>query len=294
MEGEMKIEVKILKAFAKDGHGGNPAGIVINEKELSNEEKQKIAKAVGLSETVFVNQLKEDLFDVSFYTPNKEVDLCGHGTIAAFQLLLDEGVINQGHYLQKTKAGHLSVIVTKSNEILMEQSQPKFLDIIDERNEIADSLGMSVQDLIEELPVQIVTTGLRDLIVGVKNNGILNDLSPFSEKIYKISEKYDVTGYHVFSLEQNENEQANCRNFAPYYAIDEESATGTASGALASYLYHYKQLDESVLDQIIFYQGEKMGVHSAIRVKLEVDQEKIEKVYVGGNAVLDGIETIEI
>lgn len=290
----MKIEVKILKAFAKDGHGGNPAGIVINEKELSNVEKQKIAKAVGLSETVFVNQLKEDLFDVSFYTPSKEVDLCGHGTIAAFQLLLDEGVINQGHYLQKTKAGYLSVTVTKSNEILMEQSQPRFLDIIHERDEIADSLGISVQNLIEELPIQIVTTGLRDLMVGVKNNGILNDLSPFSEKIYKISEKYDVTGYHVFSLEQNENEQANCRNFAPYYAIDEESATGTASGALASYLYHYKQLDENVLDQIIFYQGEKMGVHSAIRVKLEVDQEKIEKVYVGGNAVLDGIETIEI
>lgn len=290
----MKIEVKILKAFAKAEHGGNPAGIVINAKDLKPHEKQKIAEAVGLSETVFVNQLREKLFDVSFYTPNKEVDLCGHGTIAAFQLLLDEGIISEGHYHQQTKAGLLSVIVTKSNEILMEQSQPKFLDILDERDEIAESLGISVDDLIENLPVQIVTTGLKDLMVGVKSNAILNDLSPFTEKIYKISEKYDVTGYHVFSLEQNEREQANCRNFAPYYAIDEESATGTASGALASYLYHYNQLAAEAFDEIVFYQGEKMGVHSAIKVQLKVDQNKIEKVYVGGKAILDGIRRIEI
>jgi len=290
----MKIEVKILKAFAKNGRGGNPAGVVVNEKDLEGHEKQKIAEAVGLSETVFINQLSEGIFEVSFYTPNKEVDLCGHGTIAAFQLLLNEGIIHQGKYQQQTKAGHLSVIVTETNKVLMEQSQPKFLDILDEREKIAESLGISVHDLIEKLPVQIVTTGLKDLMVGVKSNAILNDMSPFSEKIYKISEKYDVTGYHVFSLEQNDKEQANCRNFAPYYAIDEESATGTASGALAAYLYHYKMLDEQILDKIIFYQGEKMGVHSAIRVKLEVDEEKIEKVYVGGNADLDGIETIEI
>lgn len=290
----MKIKVKILKAFAKDGHGGNPAGIVVNEKELKNDEKQKIAAAVGLSETVFINHLSEDLFDVSFYTQNKEVDLCGHGSIAAFQLLLDEGIIHEGKFKQKTKAGTLDIIVTKSNEILMEQNQPKFLDIVKDRRAVAESLDISIHDLIEGLPIQIVTTGLKDLMVGVKSNAVLNDLSPFSEKIYNISEKYDVTGYHVFSLEQNGKEQANCRNFAPYYAIDEEAATGTASGALASYLYHYDQLDEKVLDQILFFQGEKMGLHSAIKVQLETDQNKIQKVYVGGNAVLDGIKTIEI
>jgi PhzF family phenazine biosynthesis protein len=289
----MIINVKILKAFAKDGHGGNPAGVVENENRLKAYEKQKISSDIGVSETVFINRVKDGLFDVTFFTPNKEVDLCGHGTIAAFQALLNEGAISEGKYQQKTKAGRLDIIVTEEKEIFMEQNAPKFYEIIENRELIAESLGISVNDLLD-LPLQIVSTGLKDLMIGVKNNEILNTLAPDFVKISEISKQYDVTGYHVFSLETTGEEQANCRNFAPYYAIDEEGATGTASGALASYLYHYQQLDEAVLDHILFYQGEKMGVHSAIKVKLKVNGKDIQKVFVGGNAGLDGIRRVEI
>lgn len=290
----MEIEVKILKAFTKDGKGGNPAGIVVNENKLKNSQKQRIAKTMALSETVFINLVTEDLFEVSFFTPNKEVDLCGHGTIAAFQLLLDEGVIKKGVYKQKTKAGILELIVTKDHEILMEQTRPKFLDIIDTPEDIADSLGISVKAMVENSPIQIVSTGLKDLIIGVKSKTILDGLKPNDLKIYKISEKYDVTGYHVFSIEKGSKVQANCRNFAPYYGINEEGATGTASGALASYLYHYDQLDLNHLDSIVFHQGEKMGVPSAIQVKLKVNDKGIQKVYVGGNALLTGTKKIQL
>lgn len=52
-----------------------------------------------------------------------------------------------------------------------------------------------------------------------------------------ISEKYDVVGYHLFTLDIPEDAAAECRNFAPLYDIPEESATGTSSGALLSYLH---------------------------------------------------------
>ena len=291
---KMTVDVRILNAFTKNQQGGNPAGIVVGKKELRPLEKQKIAKAVGLSETVFVNALSENLFDVTFFTPNKEVNLCGHGTIAAFQALLNEGAIAEGQYQQKTKAGTLDIIVTKEKEIFMEQNKPTFEKIIENRELIADSLGISIEDLIESLPLQIVSTGLKDLIIGVKNNAILNSLTPDFLKISDISEQYDIVGYHVFSLESQGEEHANCRNFAPYYAIDEEGATGTASGALAAYLYRYHQLDDVSLDQILFHQGEAMDVHSAIKVQLKVNEEGIENVFVGGNAGLDGIRTVEI
>jgi len=289
----MKIEVKILKAFAKEGHGGNPAGVVEDEPGLRASEKQEISSDVGVSETVFINALNNNQFDVTFFTPNKEVDLCGHGTIAAFQALLNEDKISTGKYQQKTKAGTLDIIVTESKEIFMVQNAPEFYDIIDNRQLIADSLGISVDDLAD-LPIQIVSTGLKDIIIGVKSIEILNALNPDFLKISEISEKYDVTGYHVFTLETTGKEHCNCRNFAPYYAIDEEGATGTASGALASYLYHYKQLDIDQLENIIFFQGEKMGVHSVIRVKLIVEAHEVKKVYVGGNAALDGLRVIEL
>lgn len=289
----MGVEVKILKAFVKGKHGGNPAGVVINEEQLSWDEKQEIARIVGVSETVFINAKEKNNFEVSFFTPNKEVDLCGHGTIAAFQCLVDEKLIGPGQYYQKTKAGTLDVIINTSEEIFMEQNKPYYGDIIEKREEIAKSLGISVEDLVKELPIQIVSTGIKDIIVGVKDHETLNALRPDFNKISMISEKYDTTGYHVFSLETFNNENANCRNFAPYYAIDEESATGTASGALASYLFRYNRLNESSYDQILFYQGEKMGTHSAIQVKLKVKDHEIKNVYVGGRAGLDGIKKIK-
>jgi len=289
----MKIDVKILKAFAKDGHGGNPAGVVEDEPRLSASEKQEISSDVGVSETVFINPLNNNQFDVTFFTPNKEVDLCGHGTIAAFQALLNENKVAIGKYQQKTKAGTLNIVVTPEKEIYMEQNPPEFYEVLEARKLIANSLGISVDDLADS-PLQIVSTGLKDLIIGVKSIEILNTLKPNFVKISEVSEKYDVTGYHVFTLETTGKEQANCRNFAPYYAIDEEGATGTASGALASYLYHYDQLNENLLDHILFYQGEKMGVHSAIKVQLIVEDGMIKKVYVGGNAALDGLRVIEL
>lgn len=293
MGGLVSVEVRILKAFIKDKQGGNPAGIVVNERHLRNKDKQEIARIVGLSETVFINALKDNIFDVSFFTPNKEVDLCGHGTIAAFQCLLEEESIEPGDYYQVTKAGKLKVLINHQKEILMEQRQPFFGDIIGNKKEIANSLGIEVKDLHQDLPIQIVSTGLKDLIVGVKNHSVLNTLRPDFNKISMISEKNQVSGYHVFSLESFNEESANCRNFAPYYAIDEESATGTASGALASYLFYHNVISKKKSKKIIFYQGENMGNHSEIHVKLETADNKIVKVFVGGQAGLDGIKTID-
>ncbi len=67
----------------------------------------------------------------------------------------------------------------------------------------------------------------------------LNSIKPDFNKVSDISKKYDVTGYHVFTLETLEGATAHCRNFAPLYDIPEEAATGTSNGALSCYLYKY-------------------------------------------------------
>ncbi|WP_313370726.1 PhzF family phenazine biosynthesis protein, partial [Sedimentibacter sp.] len=74
----------ILKSFTYGDSGGNGAGVFLLDKELTSEEKQQIAADIGLSETAFVLAEDENNYNVSFYTPLCEVDLCGHATIAAF------------------------------------------------------------------------------------------------------------------------------------------------------------------------------------------------------------------
>lgn len=90
----MEIKVYKINAFAKTAIGGNPAGVVVNADELSENDMKKIAGIVGLSETAFV--MKSDVADfrVRFFTPTEEVDLCGHATIGTFSILLKKVILS--------------------------------------------------------------------------------------------------------------------------------------------------------------------------------------------------------
>jgi PhzF family phenazine biosynthesis protein len=280
----MKVTVYTLDSFAKKLGGGNPAGVVLRADDYSEKEMRLIAKEVGFSETAFVMNSDNADFKIRFFTPNEEVDLCGHATIGAFSLMLDKSIITSYNYTQETKAGILGVAVTKDKIVFMDQNIPEFFNILD-KAEIAESLNISVDDMIEELPVRIVSTGLKDIFIPIRDIETLNKIKPNFGLIKTISKKWDVTGYHVFTLETLNNSTAYCRNFAPLYDIDEESATGTSNGALSCYLYKYGRLVNSNINNLIFEQGYSMGKPSEIRASLSVEDKEIVKVKVGGSAL---------
>jgi len=92
-----------VTAFSDSAHGGNLAGVVLDADSLSEEQMLKIAKEVGYSETAFVMKSTKADFKVRFFTPTDEVDLCGHATIATFNLLRDLGAITVGDYTKKQR-----------------------------------------------------------------------------------------------------------------------------------------------------------------------------------------------
>ncbi|AOT71842.1 PhzF family phenazine biosynthesis protein [Geosporobacter ferrireducens] len=280
----MKVKAYTINSFAKTAEGGNAAGVVPNADFLSDVEIQKIAATLGFSETAFVMQSNPADFRVRFFTPNEEVDLCGHATIGTFYTLATLGYIKPGSYLQETKAGILGVEIKEDLSVMMCQPLPSFFEIV-EKNEIADSLNIEITSIHEDLPVQIVSTGLRDIIVPIKSVDILNSIKPDFEKINEISRKYNVVGYHVFTLESINRSTACCRNFAPLFAIPEESATGTSNGALGCYLYKYGKLDSNQASHIIIEQGYSMKKPSEILVSLAVEGKEIKGVKVGGKAL---------
>jgi len=280
----MKVNAYAINSFAKTTEGGNAAGVVPNADFLSDVQMQKIAAILGFSETAFV--LKSNLADfrVRFFAPREEVDLCGHATIGTFYTLAALGYLKPGSYLQETKAGILGVEITKDLSIMMCQPLPSFFETV-EKSEIADSLNIETASILEDLPVQIVSTGLRDIIVPIKSLDILHTIKPDFEKIREISRKYNTVGYHVFTLESINNSTASCRNFAPLFDIPEESATGTSNGALGSYLYKYGKLDFNQASHFIIEQGYFMKKPSEILVSLAVDGTEIKGVKVGGKAL---------
>lgn len=290
----MKVKAYTLSAFAKTNEGGNEAGVVPNADFLSEIEMKKIAATMGYSETAFI--MKSDVadFNVRFFTPNSEVDLCGHATIGTYFALTSLGYTKPGTYHQETKAGILEIEIKEDMSIMMDQKLPSFFETI-ERQEIAQSLNIEVDRIPENLPIQIVSTGLRDIIIPIKSIDLLNSLQPDMEKVKEISEKYNVVGYHVFTLESTNNSTACCRNFAPLFGIPEESATGTSNGALGCYLYKYGLIDAKQASHITIEQGYSMKKPSEILVELTIENSTITKVKVGGKALnLSSIEIMDV
>ena len=290
------MEVVVIKAFAYGSGGGNGAGAVILNEQLTDEKKQEIASKVGLSETAFVFKKSENDYDVSFFTPVCEVDLCGHATIAAFYYLGETGQIKGNNetrtVYQNTKAGRLKIELTfkegNIDYVLMQQSEPRIYDELkDQVKQIADSLNTDEESIglnNYDISPTIVSTGLKDILIPVKSRDILNNLKADYRLIEDISYDNDVVGYHVYTIDEG---KVYARNFAPKVGINEECATGTSNGALGSLLYS-KGL---ILDQMEVIQGESMNEKSLIFVKVNRNNGTME-VHVGGKAFIE--EYIEV
>ncbi|WP_442599865.1 PhzF family phenazine biosynthesis protein [Neobacillus sp. D3-1R] len=270
-------DVYELSAFTMNCRGGNPAGVVLETNGLTDIEMLEIAKKVGFSETAFVFPSSQADYRIRYFTPNEEVDICGHATIATFSLLLQKTLVQPSNFLIETKAGLLNIQVNKDHSVYLEQNRPIFGTRL-AADEIVRSLGLEEDDLAGDLPIQIVSTGLHDMMIPVKSLTVLNNLNPNFSKIKEISRKWDVIGYHVFTLETVHDSSAHCRNFAPLYDINEESATGTSNAALACYLANYRGMEWNYR----FEQGYGMNRPSEIIVNLEYDSGEISFVQVGG------------
>lgn len=123
----------IIDVFTNQLFGGNPAGIVILDKGKDfpdTEVMQKTAAELRYSETAFIKTLENGSFNIRYFTPSDEVELCGHATIGSFMALLEEGIVDKtGLYDCLTLSGPIKVKITEGN-ILMDMASPVEIDSI--------------------------------------------------------------------------------------------------------------------------------------------------------------------
>ncbi len=279
------IQIYVASAFSKDNKGGNKAGVVFDRPDLTAEQKMAIAKELGYSETAFVTRSNVADFRLEYFTPTEEVPLCGHATIATFSVLRHLGKLDKPEYTFEAKAGILRIRVEEDGMIFMEQNLPEYLDVL-EFEEVTSCFKTECKET--SLPVQIVSTGLRDILMPVESAEALAAMIPDFQTMEELSREKDVVGLHAFTLLKDSEVTAICRNFAPLYGIDEESATGTSNCALASYLFKYYE----IRSQYVFEQGYNLGEVSRIVVKLQYEKETIKSVFVGGYGYL--IKTVSM
>nr|WP_307775953.1 PhzF family phenazine biosynthesis protein [uncultured Cetobacterium sp.] len=261
------MDIEIVDVFTYDGKGGNKAGVIISPDIGIN--CQKIASDLGFSETVFVEKVDKNIFKLEFYTPKCRIEFCGHASLGAFYILKKNEVISTGEYIARTDIGDIHIFVERK-KIFLAQDEIEIAKVIDEK-EVIKSLNIDMEDLENKLPIRIVYSGLRDILVPIKNKNILNEIKINKEMVENISKDNFVVGYHLF---YKNGDKIYARNFAPLYGIDEEAATGSSNGALLGYLYKIGEIDPGEYE---ITQGENYEYPSKIIGKILENG----KIYIG-------------
>ena len=220
-----------VDAFTGQAFGGNPAGVVLDAGGMTAAQMQLVARELKHSETAFVLPSKAADYRIRFFTPAREIDLCGHATIATAWVLASEGRLKRGRAKQETQVGVLDLDIDR-DRVMMEQLPPKVEAVEVNRNDLAGILGIEAID--PELPVQKASTGNWSLVVPMAGQKEINLCQPRFTELAALNLELGVLGTHLFTLEEGGGLYA--RHFAPACGVNEDPVTGTANGALGGYL----------------------------------------------------------
>ena len=308
--------VKQVDAFTTLPFGGNPAGIITNGDGLKPEEMMNIASEMNLSETAVIT-LPESLgtdFRIRFFTPSSEVDMSGHVVIAATWAMLEDGRIDVSDGVTTVNFGTnvgtvpVDLIFYSSDSpetdgdriavrnglacgelhrIMMHQSimeySPADIPVI----EIAEILGIDPAEISGTgLPMEIISTGLKQLMVPVRSKETILDLNPDLIKLGLSNNKHDIHTNHIFTLDTfAEDCVSYARHFAPAVGMWEDPGTGTAAAGLGNYLLRHGIVTSG---EMVMEQGNDAS--SLARILVSVEESMLDE----GSALIGGLAVTSI
>jgi PhzF family phenazine biosynthesis protein len=214
----MKLKIYQIDAFTDAIFGGNPAAVCPLERWLPDDVLQKIAMENNLAETAYYVKREND-YEIRWFTPAVEVDLCGHATLATAYVLYNYEQHDSGEIIfHSSRSGKLTV--NKQGEMLtLNFPTDKFEKV---------SITPDLQKGFDRQPVEIVK-GKTDYMFIFKTEEEIRDLKPNLQELAK----WDVRG--VIATAKGEKSDFVSRFFAPQCGIDEDPVTGSAHTTLTPY-----------------------------------------------------------
>ena len=283
----------VLDSFTRKRYAGNPAGVVLPDRPLSESQMRGFAGEMHL-ETAFVSPSDDPSADyiVAYYTGVERIPLCGHDTIALATVLAHTGAITLPATVRlATDVGIIAVSIGQDQAVTMDLAPPQYGDMI-EPAEAAEALGLPLTEITDTgLPVQIVSTGNPFLILPVARRSAISALAPDMNTLIAYGDGFDapLIGFYVWTLDtEGEDAQVHARCFCPAVDLPEDPVTGTASGAVGAYLARHGQLAPASDGSLSFRteQGMAMGRPGHVDVRMETEGNAVTRVQVRGYAAL--------
>lgn len=289
----MSITIYHYSSFTTQPGKGNPAGLVLDADELTTEQMQQIAHRVGFNETTFLCRSTTADLRLRYFTPGYEMDLCGHGTIAALYALKTRHLLDKqdepARLMVETRAGLLPMSIRVDGErplIRMRQAKAEFRPFAGSRAELAAVLGLVEEDIATDLPTLYASTGTWTLLVPIRELAAFARMDAHNERFPEILPEMPRCSLHPFCLQTYDSAaQMHGRHFSSAFAgTHEDPVTGTASGTMGAYYMTYIQPQQHL--RLLVEQGHEMGRDGRVFVEAERLEAGIQ-VSIEGTAVYE-------
>ncbi len=285
------FKFKKIDAFATRRSAGNPAGYIWldSKNDISESEMLQIARELKgfVNEVGFIFQSGENRFDLKYYSAEREVDFCGHATIAIMYDLIKNNKELIKHDMLKiwTNKGELEVENRIKNEdsVFIMSPLPEEKTEIPVLNTISVKLKISAANFDLNWPVKIVNAGLTTLIVPIRTLECLLNISPdFTElKEFCLASAFDII--EVFSTAVADKlSDYRTRVFAPIFGYMEDPATGSGNSAFGYYLISRGKWNK---ETIVIEQNGLMDDYNIVKLRRKLDENNHERVLFGGGAI---------
>lgn len=241
-----------VDAFTDELFTGNPAAVVPLNQWLSTEKMQQIAMENNLSETAFILHKGVSDYDIRWFTPETEVDLCGHATLAAAHVVMS--YINEGISSLKFNSKSGVLRVEKENEYY-------WLDFPAQKPKPV-SMPKLLPEAIGTIPLMAAYNV--DLLVLVESEQMVRDMRPNFDMIRNL----DVRGVIVTAQSDDESIDFVSRFFAPAVGVPEDPVTGSAHTVLTPFWSHKLGKKELIARQISGRGGDLRCIDEGERVKI--------------------------
>ncbi|MEF3327410.1 PhzF family phenazine biosynthesis protein [Oceanobacillus oncorhynchi] len=285
------VKVYHYDAFSKVPNKGNPAGVVLNGDELTDEQMQEVAFKVGFNETAFPVKSETADLGIRFFTPGHEMNLCGHATMATVYALKTKGLFGDKTELTiETKAGILPVRLDSAPEkeitITMNQAAPEFVAFHGSKMDLAHSIGIEESDIHDNLPILYGSTGAWTLLIPINNLEAFRKMKPENKDFPAILKEIPKSSVHPFCIETYDTDaDMHARHFSsPFSGTVEDAVTGTASGVMGAYYADYIREDRKDVMKLVVEQGHELGKDGRVGVQVSKNGESYD-IQITGNAV---------
>jgi len=291
---QKKLNIYQIDAFTKHPFQGNSAGVAFGD-SLTKPEMQLIAREMNLAETAFLSKSDKADYNLRWFTPTTEVELCGHATIASLHFLSEEGLLKKNSSVNFDTLSGILKCYRDDEKYFMQIPVFSMKEYSKNRDAILSALDINKSALDESVPFILLKNGY--LYIYVKKITALKNLKPDFKALLKLSNQKDFNAVTVFTLETLETGNfAHLRFFAPYFGIDEDPVTGSANGPLLLVLKKLGFIKEKGMPagkaeeiSLTFEQGDFIGRKGRVSVKYSPDKNlqagKVGELYISGNAV---------